>query len=152
MPFILKRQSRKEGVGAGFRKLCLQARDLGLDRRLILNEVDVLDGRLDLLGHELLDALHEDDGDEGDDDEGDDGGPCESIGGGVGVVAGVECSGENAGADAWDGGKSGRVTHCHALHEVSDGGFWETGLDGCGSDLGSQGLADLVVDYHVDDC
>ena len=49
---------------------------------------------LDLLSHELLDTLHENDSDESKDDEGDDGCPSESVCGGVGVVAGVKGGGE----------------------------------------------------------
>jgi hypothetical protein len=112
----------------------------------------VFDGGLDFLGHEFLDSLHEKDGDEGENDEGDDGGPGKSVGGGVGVVACVKGCPEDAGVDACNRRKGSWATRGHGLHEICDGRCWEAGLDGCGSDLGTESLAQLVVDDDIDDC
>ena len=81
----------------------------------------MLDRSLNLLSHELLDTLNEDNSDEGQDDEGDDGSPPESISGGIGVVACVEGGAEDGGADAWDGFESCRVAGAHCYCQVCDG-------------------------------
>ena len=109
--------------------------------RLLLNQADMFDCGLDLLGHEILNSLYEDDSHESEDDEGNDGCPRESVGPCIGVMAGVKGCAEDAGADTWDGCEGNGVTRCHALHESWNGGCWETGLDGSRRYLGNKSLA-----------
>lgn len=120
--------------------------------RLLVNEVDMFDSSLNLLGHELLDTLHENDGDESKHNEGDDRCPSQSVCGSVGVVASVKSSAKDAGVDTGNGCERNWVTHCHACHEGGNGICGKTGFDGSGSYLGPKSFAQLVVDNDVYDC